>query len=60
MSKIVDSLRDRMETYEAVPKIKLMTRTPVVIRVGGKAFHTFTKGCENLLIENYNIVWLKQ
>lgn len=32
-----------MKKYEAVPKTVLMTRTPVAIRVDGKAFHTFTK-----------------
>lgn len=30
--------------YESVPKTKLMRRTPVAIRLDGKAFHTFTKG----------------
>ena len=32
------------EFYENVPKTNLMRRTPVVIRVDGKAFHTFTRG----------------
>lgn len=32
------------EFYENVPKTKLMRRTPVAIRIDGKAFHTFTKG----------------
>ena len=30
--------------YEEIPKIKLMRRTPVIIRLDGKAFHTFTRG----------------
>lgn len=30
--------------YENIPKIKLMRRVPVVIRLDGKNFHTFTKG----------------
>ena len=38
-----DALGQRMKKYEAVPKSALMTRTPVAIRVDGKAFHTFTK-----------------
>lgn len=38
-----DSLGQRMKKYEAVSKTTLMTRTPVAIRVDGKAFHTFTK-----------------
>lgn len=32
------------EYYEFIPKTKLMRRTPVAIRLDGKAFHTFTKG----------------
>lgn len=40
-----DELGRRMkEFYETVPKTKLMRRTPVAIRIDGKAFHTFTKG----------------
>ena len=40
-----DALGTRMkEYYEAVPKTKLMRRTPVAIRIDGKAFHTFTRG----------------
>ena len=30
--------------YENVPKTNLMRRTPVVIRIDGKTFHSFTKG----------------
>jgi len=37
------SLGDRMKGYEAVSQSVLMKRTPVIIRVDGKAFHTFTK-----------------
>lgn len=32
------------EFYEQIPKTKLMRRTPVAIRLDGKAFHTFTRG----------------
>ena len=40
-----DDLGVRMKTfYEKIPKTKLMRRTPVAIRIDGKAFHTFTKG----------------
>lgn len=40
-----DDLGTRMKTYyENIPKTKLMRRTPVAIRIDGKAFHTFTKG----------------
>ena len=38
-----DELGKRMKQYEAIPQISLMRRTPVVIRIDGKAFHTFTK-----------------
>jgi tRNA(His) 5'-end guanylyltransferase len=44
MSKYAkDSLGTRMKTYEEVSKNKLLRRTPVIIRLDGKAFHTFTK-----------------
>ena len=40
-----DGLGIRMKTYyEQVPKFKLYCRTPVAIRIDGKAFHTFTRG----------------
>lgn len=40
-----DDLGNRMKTfYEQIPKTKLMRRCPVVIRIDGKAFHTFTRG----------------
>ena len=40
-----DDLGKRMkEYYEGIPKTKLMRRTPVMIRIDGKSFHTFTKG----------------
>lgn len=38
------SLGDRMKAYEAIPKNFLMRRTPVIIRIDGKAFHSFTRG----------------
>lgn len=42
---IHDELGTRIkEFYESVPKTKLMRRTPVAIRIDGKAFHTFTRG----------------
>lgn len=40
-----DNLGTRMKTnYEQIPKTKLMRRCPVVIRIDGKSFHSFTKG----------------
>lgn len=44
MSNKKDSLGDRMKEYEGVTRNYLMRRQPVIIRVDGKAFHTFTKG----------------
>ena len=54
---IHDDLGRRMkEYYEQIPKTKLMRRTPVIIRIDGKAFHSFTKGFkrpfDNVLIES--------
>ena len=40
-----DELGKRMKIfYEQIPKTKLMRRTPVAIRIDGKAFHSFTRG----------------
>lgn len=40
-----DDLGLRMKIfYEQISKTKLMRRTPVIIRIDGKTFHTFTKG----------------
>ena len=44
MSNEKDSLGDRMERYEGVSRTYLVRRMPVIIRIDGKAFHTFTKG----------------
>ena len=42
---IKDALGGRMKTYyEEVTKTKLIRRTPVIIRLDGVAFHTFTRG----------------
>lgn len=38
------TLGDRIKEYEAVPDASLMRKTPVILRVDGKAFHTYTKG----------------
>ena len=40
-----DELGKRMkEYYENIPKTKLMRRAPVIARIDGKNFHTFTRG----------------
>lgn len=46
MSNKKDSLGDRMKRYEAISRNSLTRRVPVIIRLDGKAFHTFTKGME--------------
>ena len=39
-----DNLGDRMKSYENITRTYLPNRMPVIIRIDGKAFHTFTKG----------------
>ena len=39
-----DALGDRMKGYENVNRNYLTRRVPVIIRIDGKAFHTFTRG----------------
>lgn len=50
-----DSLGDRMKDYENTSRVYLARRMPAIIRLDGKAFHTFTKGFkkpfDNILIE---------
>lgn len=41
-----DSLGDRIKNYESSFNQKLPANSPVIIRVDGKAFHTFTRGFE--------------
>lgn len=41
-----DSLGSRMKEYENVSQNVLTRRMPVIIRIDGKAFHSFTKGFE--------------
>lgn len=43
---IHDSLGDRMKNYEDVWRQVLPKRMPVIIRLDGKAFHTYTKNLE--------------
>jgi len=41
-----DSLGNRMKDYENVSRNYLTKRTPVIVRVDGRAFHTLTRKCE--------------
>lgn len=44
MAKKRDALGDRMKKYEYITRTYLVPRMPVIIRLDGKAFHTFTRG----------------
>ena len=39
-----DNLGDRMKSYENITRTYLPGRMPIIIRIDGKAFHTFTRG----------------
>lgn len=41
-----DSIGDRMKGYEIASRTALPMRMPVVVRLDGKAFHTWTRGLE--------------
>lgn len=57
---MMDSLGDRMkENYENAYRMHLTRRTPAIIRIDGKAFHTFTRGLAkpyDLIFKN--VMWL--
>lgn len=44
MSKKRDALGDRMKKYEYITRTHLVPRLPVILRLDGKAFHSFTRG----------------
>lgn len=47
-----DDLGVRMKTfYEQIPKINLMRRCPVALRIDGKAFHSSQEDSRNLLMK---------
>jgi tRNA(His) 5'-end guanylyltransferase len=41
-----DSLGNRMKSYENIPRIHLTPRTPLIIRLDGCHFHTYTRGLD--------------
>lgn len=41
-----DDLGDRMKRYEDTNRFILPRRTYTIIRIDGKAFHTYTRGCD--------------
>ena len=42
----MSSLHERMKLYEAASQLTLTARTPMIVRVDGRAFHTLTQQCE--------------
>lgn len=42
----MDNFGDRMKGYENAYRTKMPKRMPVIIRIDGKAFHTYTRGME--------------
>lgn len=53
-----DNFGDRMKGYENTYRTKLPKRMPVIIRLDGKAFHTYTKGMEKPFDEKLvNAFW---
>lgn len=40
------NIGDRMKRYEEASRTVLPPRTPVILRIDGKAFHTYTRGCK--------------
>ena len=50
-----DSFGDRMKFYEKRNSIDLITKQPIIIRLDGKSFHTFTKGLEKPFSINLTI-----
>lgn len=43
---MTDTLGDRMKDYENITRYFLPRRSNVIIRLDGKAFHTYTKNCK--------------
>ena len=43
---VAETLSDRMKEYEKVTEARLIKKQPVIIRLDGKAFHTFTQGID--------------
>ncbi|MDE1407038.1 hypothetical protein FDF40_03815 [Clostridium sporogenes] len=43
---LMDKFGDRMKGYENTYRMKLPKRMPIIIRIDGKSFHTYTRGLE--------------
>ena len=46
------NLDQRMKEYEKVSSYNLLKKTPVILRIDGKAFHTYTKGMDRPFSED--------
>ena len=53
MNKTKDNIGSRMKEYEMVSRNYLTRRTPVIIRLDGKAFHTLTRGLDKPFDEHF-------
>lgn len=53
MNKTKDNIGNRMKEYEMVSRNYLTRRTPVIIRLDGKAFHTLTRGLDKPFDEHF-------
>lgn len=49
---MIDALGTRMKRFEVPAQGVLQPRTPVIIRIDGKAFHTYTKGMDHPYDQN--------
>lgn len=54
-----DDLGNRMKQYEAVSSGQLLRRCPVIVRVDGRAFHTWTRGLDRPF-DLRLIAWMRQ
>lgn len=43
---MTDTLGDRIKKYEKTTNYRLLPKSPLFIRIDGRAFHTFTRGCD--------------
>ena len=61
----------RMRSYKSITDAHLIPRTPVIIQIDGRAFHTFTRGfkkpfdqvyellmCYLMLLNDQNKLWI--
>lgn len=52
-----DSLWNRMKSYEVISDFRLLRKIPVILRIDGRAFHTFTRWFEKPF-DQWLIDWL--